>query len=322
MSQDRWDSLLDRDWSVAWETLPEAPALIPRAKTAQVTLRLPSTLLTRIKNVAAARSLPYHALARSWIIGGLRSSAALDIAAYSAPGEPRAEQLNIKLDHTVLDELKARSDELRRPYHSLAREWIEAALGREEESLGLDPTSAGPPAIKDLMVLLLHATGKRGDDGIRGVTRLQKLLFVIEQKLAAQSTRFYPFNYGPFNEEVNDAAHALRLAGFLRGGESAVTGPPSFAEMVATVVERSGPRDEHDPEEFVLNERGHKAAERLRQSSRAYAQLYAYVRALREEWDTPDLLARVYDTYPKYAERSVIRQQVAERKVRRRARSV
>jgi len=310
MSSDRRDSLLDADWSTAWDTLPEAPALVPRPKTAQITLRVPASLLARIKTVAAARSLPYHALARSWLVDGLRNVREPEPAGV-ASDEPQAEQLNIKLDQEVLDHLKVRANELRRPYHRLAREWIETALGREEESLGIDASPRRPP-IKDLMVLLLHTPGKDGT-AVRGTTRLQKLLFVIEQKLAAESTSFYAFNYGPFNEEVNDAAHALRLAGFLSGAEPTGAGPPSFAEMMATAVERSGPRDEVDVEEYALNERGHAAAERLRQSSHAYEQLYAYVRSLREEWDTPDLIDRVYETYPKYTERSLIRHKVTKR---------
>jgi hypothetical protein len=165
------------------------------------------------------------------------------------------------------------------------------------------------------MVLLLHATDKRGDHAVRGITRLQKLLFVIEQNLVAQS-RFYAFNYGPFSEEVNDAAHALQLAGFLRSAESVTGGPPSFAEMMATVNERSGPTDERTAEEFVLTERGHEAAERLRRANAAYGQLYEYVRAIRKEWDTPDLLERVYETWPKYTKRSLIRDQLAERRRR------
>jgi uncharacterized protein YwgA len=317
MSQGRWDSFLDRDWSAAWETLPEAPELVARPKTAQITLRVPSSVLSRIKRVAAARSLPYHALARSWMVGGLRESATPEPSA--ALDEPLTEQLNIKLDQGILDELKARSNEVRRPYHRLAREWIEAALGREEETLGLDPASTGQPALKDLMVLLLHSTNKRGDDAIRGVTRLQKLLFVVEQNLTAHS-RFYAFNYGPFGEEVNDAARALRLAGFLHGAEPVGAGPPSFAEMMATAFERSGPRDEPHVDEFALSERGHEVAERLRQSSRAYDQLYAHIRALREEWDTPDLVERVYETFPKYAKQSLIREQVAKRRGRPRSR--
>lgn len=140
MNQDRWDSLLDRDWAAAWEKLPEAPALVPRSKTAQITLRVSSTLLTRIKRVAAAKALPYHALVRSWIIDGLRASNVP--SGVSTPDEPFTEQLNIKLDQDVLDGLKARSDELRRPYHRLAREWVDVALSREEASLGLNSALA------------------------------------------------------------------------------------------------------------------------------------------------------------------------------------
>lgn len=148
MSADHRESLLDRDWSDVWETLPKAPALVPRPKTAQVTLRVPPSLLARIKTVATARSLPYHALARSWIVDGLRSAAAPEATSPGAD-EPQSEQLNIKLEQEALDHLKARSDQLRRPYHRLAREWIEAELGREEESFGLDPTPATTPGSQD-----------------------------------------------------------------------------------------------------------------------------------------------------------------------------
>ena len=318
MNDDRWDSLLNRGWSASWESLPEAPALMPRPKTAQVTLRVPGSMLARIKRVAAIRSLPYHALARSWIVEGLREP--VDPEASAMLDEPQTEQLNIKLGQDVLDNLKARSHNLRRPYHRLARQWIETALGREEEALGLDPTPSGQPALKDLMVLLLHSANKLGSDAVRGVTHLQKLLFVIEQHLTPQHSRFYAFKYGPFSEEVNDAARALRLAGFLKGTEPIGAGPPSFAEMMATALRRSGPGDDPEVEEFVLSERGREMAERLRQSSRAYEQLYERIRALREEWDTPDLIDRVYEAYPTYAERSLIREQVAERKTRPRSR--
>ncbi len=319
MTRDRRDSLLDQDWSAAWETLPEAPPLVPRPKTAQVTLRVPTRLLARIKAVATAKSLPYHALARAWIIEALRTAAPPVNSGMA--DEPQAEQLNIKLDNDTLDDLKLRADELRRPYHRLAREWIEAALTREEESLGIDPSPAGRPAIKDLMVLLLHSPGRPGDDAIRGMTRLQKLLFVIEQKLAFEHSRFFAYNFGPFNEEVNDAAHALRLAGFLRGSKAVTAKPPSFAEMMATAEERSGPRYEAEGRDFALNDRGHEAAERLRQSSRAYDQLFAYIGQLRQEWDTPrldQLVDRVYDKWPNFADKSLIREKVKARSGRRR----
>lgn len=148
MNSDRRDDLLDADWSSVWNTLPEAPALVPRLKTAQITLRMPSSLLARIKAVAAARSLPYHALARSWLLDGLRGGEDGRDLAGIASGEAQGEQLNIKLDHEILDQLKTRASELRRPYHRLAREWIEAEVGREEEILGLSPSQAGSPRMR------------------------------------------------------------------------------------------------------------------------------------------------------------------------------
>jgi hypothetical protein len=233
--------------------------------------------------------------------------------------EPQADQFNIKLDQDILDDLKSRADQLRSPYHRVAREWLESALAREEASLGIESEPATHPALKDLMVLLLHASSPRGDTAIQGVTRLQKLLFVLEQKVAGHSS-FYAYDYGPISEEVNDAAEALRLAGLMRGSHGEAVGPPSFDDMMAVVVERSGPWDDRAGGDFELNQRGHDAAERLRRSDRAYDELYKYIQALRGEWDTPDLVERVYDAFPKYAERSRIRDEVAARRARRHSR--
>jgi len=315
MTRDRRDALLERDWADAWESLSEAAPLVQRPKTAQITLRLPAPVIARIRRVADTRALPYHALTRSWIADGLRQPEPADAGV--PLDEPQTEQLNIKLDNAVLDELKSHAHELRRPYHRLAREWIEAALSREEESLGLDSAPSRQPAIKDLMVLLLHATDKSGRNVVHGITRLQKLLFVVEQSLASQS-RFYAFNYGPFNEEVNDTARALRLAGFLQGTPAVAAQRPSFAQMMATVAERAGPRDQTDIEEFALNDQGHEAAESLRHSNPLFDRLYEVVKELREEWDTSDLLERVYERWPKYTERSLIRKKVEQRTANRR----
>lgn len=320
MSRDRWDTLLDRDWSESWESLPEAPDLVLRGKSAQITLRLPATMLARVKRVASARALPYHTLVRSWIVEGLRSSVVPQVE--EPDTEAQTTQLNIKLDQAILDALKARAHELRQPYHRLARELVERETEQAEQALGLDATPSQPPAIKELMVLLLHASNQRGDSAVRGITRLQKLLFVIEQKLASQS-QFYAFNYGPFNEEVNDAARALEVAGFIRSAEPVAAGPPSFQQMITAVTERAGPEDEGKVVEFALNDRGHEAAETLRQSDPIYEQLFKFVESVRKDWDAADLtdlVDRVYETWPKYAEKSVIREKVARRSERRRPR--
>lgn len=312
---DRWETLLEQDWAEAWDTLPDAPALVARPKTAQITLRVPRTLLTRIKRVALARSLPYHALARAWIIDSLQNPDVAESPS-SLDAEAHTEQLNIKLDQAVLDDLKRRGHELRQPYHRLAREFLEHEVRVAEQALGFDSTPVSLPPIKELMVLLLHATNSEGESTIRGMTRLQKLLFVVEQKLASQSS-FYAFNYGPFNDEVNDAARALEVAGFTRttGQESA--GTPTFDEMMATVARRATSESSGNVVEFALNDRGHEAAENLRKSAPVYEQLFAFVESIKREWDTPDLtdlIERVYDTWPEFAENSLIREEIERRK--------
>ena len=315
-----WETLLDQDWSDAWENLPEAPPLVPRTKTSQITLRLSKSLLARIKRVAKARSLPYHALARSWLLEAVDRPGPVEVAA-SPIAEGQTEQLNIKLDAVLLDSLKQRGHETHQPYHRLAREVLEHEVRVAEQALGIDSTPVSLPPIKELMVLLLHATNSQGASAIRGMTRLQKLLFVVEQTFASQSS-FYAFNFGPFNEEVNDAARALEVAGFTSSTEAAQSSdPPSFEDMMATVSRRSTPKTSEAVVEFALNDKGHEVAELLRHSTPAYERLFSFVENIKKDWDTPDvadLVERVYDTWPEYAEKSVIREEVERRKVRRR----
>jgi hypothetical protein len=169
------------------------------------------------------------------------------------------------------------------------------------------------------VVLLLHARNSRGQDAVRGITRLQKLLFVLEQTLSERPERFYAFNFGPFDERVNDAANALQISGYLAGAATAASaGPPSFAEMMAGANKRAMSQEQKSGNVFALTENGHEAAEKLRHSSPAYEALFDAVENLREKWDTPDLIDRVYDRWPEYTGRSLIRDEVAERRERRR----
>ncbi|MHB1865453.1 MAG: hypothetical protein ACYCPS_04840 [Candidatus Saccharimonadales bacterium] len=315
MTQDRHEQLLGQDWAEFWDTLPEAPPLVKRSPTAQITLRLPTGLRGRIQRVAAADGLPYHSLARAWIIDGLRNT----VEPPPAPQQqaPQSEQLNLKFKPQVLDNLKQRAHDLGRPYHALARELIESALASAEERLGIAAPPQEPP-VKDLMVLLLHAHNKCGEDAVRGITRMQKLLFVLEQTLLPQiPSSFYAHNFGPFSERVYDAAEALRVTGLLSGSERPGKGPPSFAEMMSSAKSPSVAGTESN-EEFALSDVGHDAAERLLHSNPAYERLFNQVSKLRAEWDTPDLIERVYETWPEQTGKSLIRDEVAERRRQRR----
>lgn len=145
MTDSRQEELLKHDWGEVWDSLEPAPPLIPRGKTAQITMRLPAGLRDRIKRVARARGLPYHALVRSWIVEGLRSG---DVGSVPDAGEPQVEQLNIKLEVELLDDLKCAAAAKAQPYHRLARQWVQFALDKEERQLGLGSRPAGQPVIK------------------------------------------------------------------------------------------------------------------------------------------------------------------------------
>ncbi len=133
IDENRLQELLDRDWGDAWDGLPSAPALVlAQPKSAQVTLRVPSELVIALKKVAQRKALPYHGLARSFIADGVRerriSTAAEEGADRGAPGEA---QLNLKMTPALLAEVKSFSDEIRIPYHRLARVWIDTGLQRD-----------------------------------------------------------------------------------------------------------------------------------------------------------------------------------------------
>jgi predicted DNA binding CopG/RHH family protein/uncharacterized protein YwgA len=313
---DPLEGRLSRDWSDVWDALPEAPPLVPRSKAAQVTLRISPLLFARIKRIAKMRTIPYHALARSWLIDAATGSESIegDVVDFSV----QSEQLNIKLDQEILDGLKNRAHEDGTPYHRYAREWLTKEASRVEAALGLRPIEESQPSLKELMVYLLHATNHRDQSAIEGATRLQKLMFVVEQTLAAR-TSFYAYNFGPFNEGIYDEAEALRVAGFMKGAAPSSTSMPTFEEMQSVVTHRASGTD--DDKIFVLTPKGHELAEDLRHKDEHHESVYEVVASVRKEWDVPnlqDLVDRVYAKYPKFTEKSRIRDEVENRNRRRR----
>lgn len=313
------NDVLSHDWGDEWDKLPPAPPLVfAEPKTSQITLRLPSEMVAVLKEVARRRALPYHSLARSWIVDALRSrfvpSASAEVVDLAKPGNA---QLNLKLPPELIDELKRFSNETRTPYHRLARLWIDAALRTE---LAESAYAAPQPSLNEVMLLLLDTPKSRGRDAaVRGATRLQKLMFVIEKSIAPNSDRFYAYNFGPFDEEVFDAAEALRERGMIAGAERRSDSAPTADEMIASVMRHKG--QPAVAEKFQLTREGHEAAKRLRRSRAAYSQLADRIREIRDEWDKSDLVDRVYEAYPEYAERSLIKDEVAGRKRSRRAKS-
>jgi predicted DNA binding CopG/RHH family protein len=137
---DSKDALLSRNWSAEWERLP--PVTLPGSRATeagQITLRLAASALAALRTLAKRKTLPYHALARSWIVESLSRetlpSIDLDLTDVGLAADA---QLNIKIDNDVLLTLKRFAHGHRLPYHRLARLWIYEGLRSERAWAGID----------------------------------------------------------------------------------------------------------------------------------------------------------------------------------------
>ena len=78
----------------------------------------------------------------------------------------------------------------------------------------------------DLLILLLYAAGKSGqvNEPIEGVTRLQKLFFLLQQREyalgelveVARKYEFRPYKMGPFTSQLQTDLDELQSAGIVR----------------------------------------------------------------------------------------------------------
>ncbi len=79
------------------------------------------------------------------------------------------------------------------------------------------------PNETDRLLLLLHAPGGKGNEmePVEGITRLQKLVFLLEQddpaKLVADAERFgfHPYKMGPYSEDLRRTVEDLVSGGII-----------------------------------------------------------------------------------------------------------
>ena len=154
---------------------------------------------------------------------------------------------------------------------------------------------AAAPQVLPRATYLLSLLDADPEEPIKGRTRLEKLAFLIqkrvieEKKLSVtdESYRFRPLHYGPFTEEVLDDAMSLSLLG---------------------LVNISG--EDEDTQEFSITERGRSALSRLQTKGLLPERVGEEVRRIRlKEGKLPldTLVGQVYNAYPEYTEKSIIK---------------
>lgn len=148
----------------------------------------------------------------------------------------------------------------------------------------------------DVVFLLLHYT-----EGIRGITKLQKLLFLIEQETEffkaygdVVAFEFAPYKMGPFSEHVYEEVE------FLIALNALTTKPLETTPICSTESELTG-------KAFSLTPKGQKiAAELATQLEPRYQTELEEFASEYNERSLRDLLQYVYATYPAYATKSEI----------------
>lgn len=156
----------------------------------------------------------------------------------------------------------------------------------------------------DLAFLLFNYT-----DEVDGITKLQKLLFLLEEETdfnnvySTISFDFEPYYYGPFSEDVYASVEFLVSLGAIKEVEN---------EDVDDVRNEDDWGD-HSGKCFVLTDMGREISQEISRSTDEDLE-EEIERVVNEYVDMTldELLEYVYNQYPEYAVESEIKQQVLE----------
>jgi hypothetical protein len=189
------------------------------------------------------------------------------------------------------------------------------------------------PAIarRDLVLLLL-GIGPEGEvaEGIGGITRLQKLLYLLEREAGLTATdtgfEFAAYKAGPYSSKLYDDLEFLENLGFIESEVAAEATPEEAAEVdllnfedlmgdgVAEAPETLAP-DAYEERRFRVSEEGAKRIRSLIDSG-AYQPVIDGIRKIKRKYGNyslSDLLYYVYTKYPEMTTESEIKERVLRR---------
>ncbi|MDE0117235.1 MAG: hypothetical protein OXT07_11515 [bacterium] len=173
--------------------------------------------------------------------------------------------------------------------------------------------------IDDVVVLLLGCPTEKPEleDKLSGVTRLEKLVFLVEQEtslgeLLDEDANFIAYNFGPFSAAVYQAVDSLSGYGLLEDSASLANSDEDSWEQIRVVgVDRSDP---YATRNFELTERGKQYYRVLTEEiSDEYIDELV---ALKEQFGSiplRQLVRYVYQEYPDMTENSLIRDDILNR---------
>ena len=173
----------------------------------------------------------------------------------------------------------------------------------------------------DLLIALLYADNKKS---IEGITRLEKMLFLLkeEEGFLSNSTKeenfnFTPFKMGPWSQEVYDELDFLESLGLLEKRQSAnqqeedSTHDDELFDSIALDKYQVDKTSfyENKTEKFQLSEKAFKIAEKM-WTTRINDEERKKIEQLKKKYNSMNLkqfLRYVYRKYPRYTSKSEIK---------------
>lgn len=166
-----------------------------------------------------------------------------------------------------------------------------------------------------LLVALLFADDSTGRKEIRGLTRMEKLLFLIqEESLRRQLYNYIAYDYGPWSEEIHDDLETLALRGVVEIRKESTRLPVEVADTQECLSNED--LDDSQVETTVvdtysLTKQGEKAGQFIWNNiSRADREAILDVKKKFNRESLLDLIRYVYEKHPDFASKSRIRNRI------------
>ena len=173
-----------------------------------------------------------------------------------------------------------------------------------------------PLEIDDVIVLLLGAPTRLASlhNQLSGVTRLEKLVFLVERETAMkelleEDTDFVPYNFGPFSSKVYKAIDSLVAYDLIEDSGSITEDPDDSWEQVWVIGSERD--DRYTTRDFRLTNRGERYYDALtRDLPKQYLVELSGFKDQFGPLPLRQLVRYVYLRYPQMTERSLIRDEV------------
>jgi len=178
------------------------------------------------------------------------------------------------------------------------------------------------PAIEidDAVVLLLGVPSQvpRLSGRLEGVTRLEKMIFLLEREThlgayLTEDANFIAYNFGPFSPKVYQEVETLAAAGLLVDTATPTDNTADSWERFAAIdaAQDAPPEDPYATRDFALTQLGQRYYEAL--ASQLPSTAIEELTSFKDKFASVplrQLVRYVYENYPDYTKRSLIRDDI------------